>query len=201
MAMKKQSASRSAFFNPRVLIGFVLCLIGLLVAAVGWSKSATDSLGNPVLKTGMVRHEATAQTPGRWTATGSMNTTRAYFAATLLTNGKVLVVGGYDIAGVELSSAELYDPDTGTWVSTGSMTTPRGGHTATLLPDGKVLVAGGQVEFCLTTSSAELYDPDTGTWSATGNMQSSRAAQHCRLDYVRAAGGDGASSGRLYKLA
>src|SRR5947207_2148333 len=40
MAMKKQSASRSAFFNPRVLIGFILCSIGLLVAVVG-SKPVT----------------------------------------------------------------------------------------------------------------------------------------------------------------
>src|SRR5438874_3830405 len=138
--MKRKSASRSAFFNPRVLIGFALCSIGLLLAVVGWSKSATDSLGNPALKTGMVRHETTAQTPGTWTATGSMNTARDGARATLLTNGKVLVQGGNDSAGVLLSSAELYDPDTGTWVSTGSMTTPRGGHTATLLPDGKVLV-------------------------------------------------------------
>ncbi len=55
--MKKKSASQSAFFHPRVLIGFVLCLIGLLLAVVGWSKPVTDSLGNPVLKTGMVRHK------------------------------------------------------------------------------------------------------------------------------------------------
>ena len=64
--MKKQSASRSAFFNPRILIGFVLCSVGLLLAVVGWSKFVT----------GMVRYEATAQTPGTWTATGSMSTAR-----------------------------------------------------------------------------------------------------------------------------
>ena len=52
--MKKHCTSRSAFFNPGVLIGFVLCSTGLFLAVVGLSKSLT----------GMVRHEATAQTPG-----------------------------------------------------------------------------------------------------------------------------------------
>ena len=48
--MKKQSSSRSAFFNPCVLMDFALCSIGLLLALVGLSKSVT---GNPVSKTGM----------------------------------------------------------------------------------------------------------------------------------------------------
>src|ERR1043166_1467545 len=61
--MQKNSFSRSAFFNPRVLIGFVLCSIGVLLALVGLSKSVTDSFGNPVSKTGTVHSAATAQTP------------------------------------------------------------------------------------------------------------------------------------------
>jgi hypothetical protein len=109
--MKTKSASRSAFFNPRVLIGFALCSIGVLLALVGWSQSVT----------GMVRHEATAQTPATWIATGSMSVARqGYFTATLLTNGKVLVAGGSDGAAA-LSSAELYDSITGTWTPTASM--------------------------------------------------------------------------------
>src|SRR5262245_21257653 len=41
MAMKKSSFSRSAFFNPRVLICFALCSVGLLLALIGLSKSVT----------------------------------------------------------------------------------------------------------------------------------------------------------------
>src|SRR5438105_14977378 len=49
---KNKSASRSAFFDPLVLIGFALCSVGLFLALAGLSKSVI----------GMVRHEATTQT-------------------------------------------------------------------------------------------------------------------------------------------
>ena len=87
---------------------------------------------------------ALAQTPGTWTATGSMSIGRQYFTATLLTNGKVLVAGG-TIPG---TSAELYDPSTGTWTPTGSMSTARAGHTATLLPDGRFSLLGARIAPC-----------------------------------------------------
>src|SRR5205823_211361 len=41
--MKKQSASQSAFFNPRVLMGFVLCSIGVLLTLAPLSKSAEQT--------------------------------------------------------------------------------------------------------------------------------------------------------------
>jgi hypothetical protein len=176
--MKKRSASRSAFFNPRVLIGFVLCSVGVLLALAGWSKSVTDSLGNPVLKTGMVRHETTAETPGTWTATGSMNTARYLSTATPLNNGKILVTGGVDASGNATASAELYDPSTGTWTPTASMNTARNNLTATLLTNGKVLVAGGNG---IPLSTAELYDPDTATWTLTGSMNAYRVAHLATL--------------------
>ena len=98
-----------------------------------------------------------------------MGIARNGFTATTLSNGKVLVAGGY-AGGVGLASAELYDPASGTWEVTGSLATGRGGHTATLLPDGKVLVVGG-TRYTLMSSdigSAELYDPASGTWTTTG---------------------------------
>src|SRR6059058_4588347 len=50
---KTNFTSRSAFFNPRVLIGFALCSVGLLLALIGLSKSvtgmsATTGTANPV---------------------------------------------------------------------------------------------------------------------------------------------------------
>src|SRR5262245_25852860 len=88
-----------------------------------------------------------------WTATGSMGTAREFHTATLLPNGRVLVVAGFDGTSI-LSSAELYDPASGTWTATGSLGTARNQHTATLLPNGKVLVAGGHRQSGSSLSSA-----------------------------------------------
>ena len=103
--------------------------------------------------------------------TSVMSSSRFCHTATLLPNGKVLIVGGH-INGVNtyLSTAELYDPETGEFVSTGSMSVARARHTATLLPNGKVLIAGGKNSNVLST--AELYDPQTGTFSMTSNSMS-----------------------------
>ncbi len=112
---------------------------------------------------------------GIWTSTGNLNTSRYAHATTLLLNGKVLVMGGYDgRPATILNSAELYDPATGTWSYTGNLNTARAGfHTATRLQNGKVLVVGGIIDRDgHTTNSAELYDPSTGTWTSTGSLNS-----------------------------
>src|SRR6266513_4945075 len=80
---------------------------------------------------------------GSWTVTGSLNTARYEHTATLLSNGMVLVAGGFDNSNNLLPSAELYDPTTGNWTATGNLNIARADHTATLLPNGLVLVTGG----------------------------------------------------------
>ena len=78
--------------------------------------------------------------------------------ATLLQDGRVLIVGGSDDANKSLASAELYDPETGTFNPTGPMTAARANHTATRLSDGRVLIAGGN-DGSADLASAELYQP------------------------------------------
>ena len=41
--MKKTTASQSAFFNPRVLLVFVLCSLGVLLAVLGFSLNSSSS--------------------------------------------------------------------------------------------------------------------------------------------------------------
>ena len=110
---------------------------------------------------------------GTFARTGSLGQERATHTATKLTDGRVLVTGGYQRSGF-LDSAELYDPATGLFSPTAPMTASRGGHTATLLLDGRVLVVGGY-DGRTSLASAEIYDPATGKFSAT--VESSQGRQ------------------------
>jgi N-acetylneuraminic acid mutarotase len=97
---------------------------------------------------------------GTWSPTGSLGRARVGHTATLLSTGKVLVVGGADGTGRPVGSAELYEPSSGNWAPTGSLITARFAPTATLLNDGTVLVAGGfsnNGDSNTPLSDAELY--------------------------------------------
>lgn len=148
--------------------------------------------------------------PNTWRATGSMSTARTGHTATLLPNGRVLVVGGASVVDrPPLRTAELYDPSTGLWTPTTlpmafPVVVSRVGHTATLLANGLVLVAGG--DDGEGGATALLYDPRSGRWTATGRMQQARRDHTATLlpsGQVLVAGGDasgsrGTASAELY---
>src|SRR5260370_4224785 len=155
--------------------------IGLILALAGLIGAATLAMGSARL--------ASAQTVyPSWSYTGNLNEDRSFYTATLLQNGKVLIVGGDDCSSGRctiLNTAELYDPITGTWTSTGNLNTARAVHTTTLLPNGKVLVVGGGFDFPNSSGSflksAELYDTATGTWSYTGSLNTARFGHSATL--------------------
>lgn len=134
---------------------------GKVLVAGGWSEA---SFQGP-----WARAELYDPATGSWTAAAPMTAHRMLHTATLLLNGKVLVVGGRDDA----YGAELYDPAINTWAATDPMPIPREFHTATLLPSGKVLVVAGELPGFGAAQVAELYDPAAGPglrWAATGSM-------------------------------
>jgi hypothetical protein len=85
---------------------------------------------------------------GGFYPTGDMITARAGHSATLLPDGRVLIIGG---------GAELYDPSTGIFTAAGGTTTISG--VATLLKNGKVLITG---------NTAQIYDPVTDSFAPAG---------------------------------
>ena len=148
--------------------------LGVLLIALALATLAKRMAFSLLLLTaGLVFVHPCAGQSGTWAPTGSLNIARGSHTATLLSNGKVLVAGGYGFSGI-LASAELYDPETGIWSVTGSLNTARYYHTATLLPNGMVLVAGGSGTGNNDLASTELYDPETGSWSSTGSLNTAR---------------------------
>jgi hypothetical protein len=101
-----------------------------------------------------------------------MSTARAAHTATLLSDGKVLIAGGFAGEQNGKTSAEIFDSATSTFTAIATMTAPRQSHNATLLPSGKVLITGGYNGAYL--ASAEIYDPTTGNFTPAGQMSTAR---------------------------
>jgi hypothetical protein len=74
---------------------------------------------------------------------GDMNEGRYNHTATLLNDGKVIVIGGTEDGKNSLNSAEVFDPKEESWTPVPDMAHPRMRHTATILDSGRVLIAGG----------------------------------------------------------
>jgi hypothetical protein len=133
-----------------------LLLDGRVLVVGGFSGSAYTVDGPCSAGPAACSAELYDPSDGRWSATGGVHADRIGHAATLLLDGRVLIVGlGTDSAPV---SAELYHPRSGRWTTTASPARTRG-FTATRLLDGEVLATGG---FSRNSRVAELYEPGVG---------------------------------------
>lgn len=89
-----------------------------------------------------------------WSLLRPMHTTRDHHTATLLLDGRVLVVGG---AFTSTPLPELYDLRINAWDTVPGRPMNPYGHTATLLDDGRILIVGGYSGPSL--ASVFIYDP------------------------------------------
>jgi hypothetical protein len=91
-------------------------------------------------------------TTSAW-STSTQGAIRSLPTMTRLADGRVLLAGG-----VNLATAEIYNPDVNVWTTAASMPTERRAGAAALLNDGKVLVIGG-FDDGGGVSAAEIYSP------------------------------------------
>jgi N-acetylneuraminic acid mutarotase len=141
----------------------------------------------------------------RWSATSPMAVSRLGQTATLLPDGRVLVVGGQDDGIGIFNSTEIYDPADDRWISAAPMAVARTGHVATRMANGDVLVAGGLGEepshLTISLTSAEIYEPRTNLWVTAASMAEFRVAVTATLlrnGMVLVVGASGQSRAELY---
>ncbi|HYM08628.1 MAG TPA: kelch repeat-containing protein, partial [Terriglobales bacterium] len=117
---------------------------------------------------------------GAFTVTANMNSPRDEARAVLLSNGNVLIAGGFVSyqTGLSSATADIFSPAANSFtLSASNMSVARAHPTATPLPDGTILVAGGVPDTGATTpstTSADIFNPMTGTFAPTGAMSAQR---------------------------
>jgi hypothetical protein len=89
---------------------------------------------------------------------------RQQFMAVTGPDGRIYVLGGYDLELDLLNSVDVYNPTTNTWSTAASMITARSLFGATLGADGRIYVLGGSGQNS-SLSSVEAYDPQANTWT------------------------------------
>ena len=160
-----------------LIVVALLTLAAIGVALVGGAALVDRMQSLPAPSVSAAPTDAVVRSgPPRFLPTGAMSGGREYPTLTKLSDGRVLVFGGFGETGQ--SPVEIYDPTSGTFKTADSMPSQVGGYSATLLEDGRVLIAGGTDP---TTTGrgpssirgvkiASLYDPATDAYTPTGSM-------------------------------
>jgi len=166
-----------SFLSDRTLrgiLGMSIVLLGTLLSACGGGGGGGGTpVNNPP--------------PPKFTAlTPVLTSGRAMHTATLLSDGKVLITGGFSAATVPapaLNTAELYDPAANTFTAlTNRIQSARTSHAATRLADGRVLLTGGQTNNDGDgTNTAELFDPANQTFTSVTAVMTSPRGGHASV--------------------
>src|SRR5438128_2675905 len=132
--------------------------------------------------------------------TAQLNTERRGHTATLLQNGKILIVGGENQSGIIVSQAEILDPASLTSTPAPAAASPRTDHTATLLPDGRVLIGGGRDQMS-ALDSTQIYDASLNSFSSGPSLKRARSGHSATAladGKILIVGGDATGSAELY---
>ena len=155
----------------------VLAITAIAVFSGCGGSHATDPPNSGNTTVPIPTSATPAPITGPFTPTGSMTIARADHWATLLPDGRVLIVGGRSCVLCTTdpaeSSAEFYDPSAGKFTAAEVTLITRGNHEAVVLSDGNLRFLDGIAlqdgkTFFANAVSAEIYDPVSDRLSATG---------------------------------
>ena len=157
--------------------------IAIVVAACGGESAAPGST-KKMGELSETTPNVASRSGGSFEDSGTMTDARKDHDALLLTDGRVIVVGGLTKGGgnwgdSRLVSVTIYDPVTQEFTPTGGMIKGRRYPRAHLLEDGRVYVAGGW-GFRKYYKTTEIWDPETGEWTE-GPMMATDRAQHASI--------------------
>lgn len=115
-----------------------------------------------------------------WENVARMNDDRAYHTATLLPDGKIVVIGGIQFNGngntSPVSKVEIYDPDADQWNAIEGTSISRYHHSADLIEKGtlkgQILIVGGEGTNG-TLKTYQFFNPQTGYQSSANQIHSS----------------------------
>jgi hypothetical protein len=108
---------------------------------------------------------------------------RTRHGATVLADGRVLLVGGASVTPLFWATAEIFDPATGAFTPVGDLAAGRSDSAVVALPDGSAVTVGGPINspsFDVATR-VERWDPSGGAWSPLGNTLSNRSSHTATL--------------------
>jgi len=168
------SGTQSRFFNPATNSWSLPVATSTVTRNYGTSVllplSAADGYrarvmilggGNPAQRSTEII-DLSSSSP-QWQLGPQMSQNRIQLNATILPNGRVLVMGGSSVNDDENTAslnADLFDPATDTFSSAGANAIPRVYHSGSLLlPDATVMLAGGNRTRGFYQSGIEIYSP------------------------------------------
>jgi hypothetical protein len=141
----------------------------------------------------------------RWSDLAPLTEARAYPAAALLPDGKVLVAGGLSSpgdSGEPLKTAELWEPATQKWTALPPMAHQREAPAMCVLPSGRVAVLHGYGADGMARTDGEVFDPVKREWEPLAERASHSHGNFTDSGAVAVAGGlvaaGGAATTELY---
>jgi len=158
------------------ILSFVLAIGPTLPLAA--RPSASEKVKRPVYNPLVTGKAPARKTKSVFAARVQANSLLPGQTATLLPDGRALLLGGESDDGPTAATA-ISDPRSGEPVPLrNKLQQARAWHSATMLPDGRVLIVGGIGSNGRVVRSAEIFDPQTQSFSLLPSSEGAARAHH-----------------------